>query len=66
MLARIEEVHIKPLEKEIRDLQDDANRIQAKFEAAKAIADHYEKLFWNLGVPRATGRRRRIRGKEKR
>ena len=66
VLMRMEEVYIKPLEEEICKLQAANRRAQADLVSMKAIADHYEKLFWNLGVPRGTSRRRRIRGKEER
>jgi hypothetical protein len=59
VLLRVEELYIRPLEEEIRKLQEAKNRVRAELDSVKAIADHYEKLFWNLGIPRATGRRRR-------
>jgi hypothetical protein len=41
----MEEIYIKPLEDEIRKL--------------KAVNERYEKLFWNLGTPRPSRRRRK-------
>jgi hypothetical protein len=53
------------VEEEIRKLQEAKGRVQEEVVAMKAINERYEKLFWNLGTPRPS-RRRKIRGKEKR